>query len=226
MGSFSRDHEEVGTAGRPSPTVAEWDHRYSGDRMWSGNPNGSLVKEVEAMTPGRALDIGAGEGGDAVWLAERGWKVTASDISSRALDRIAALADERGLAVECTVADAAGPAPFEPGAFDLVSAQYVPIPRSPDARGIHNLLDAVAVGGTLVVVSHDPDALRSPRAGHGGSGHGAFRDPDAMVLVDHIAEVVADSPAWTIEVHEKRPRPEGHGSTHVDDVILRARRTR
>ena len=74
--------------------------------MWSGNPNGTLVNEIDGLAAGRALDVGAGEGGDAVWLAEQGWRVTANDISQRALDRVTAVANDRGLPIECHHADA------------------------------------------------------------------------------------------------------------------------
>src|SRR5258705_2397341 len=63
--------------------AAEWDARYSerDGTMWSGRPNGRLVAEADGLTPGRALDVGCGEGADAIWLARRGWTVTAIDIS-------------------------------------------------------------------------------------------------------------------------------------------------
>ena len=89
MISFSLAHDDIRAAARPSANEADWDHRYGGDQMWSGNPNGTLVNEISGLAPGRALDVGAGEGGDALWLAEQGWRVTASDISQRALDRVA-----------------------------------------------------------------------------------------------------------------------------------------
>lgn len=88
-------------------------------------------------------------GGDAIWLAEQGWRVTASDIALRGLDRIAAAAEQRGQTIECLPADANASAPFEPQAFDPVSAHYASIPRTPNRRGVANLLDAVAPGGTL-----------------------------------------------------------------------------
>ena len=82
MISFSLAHDDIRAAARPSANEADWDHRYGGDQIWSGNPNGTLVNEISGLTPGRALDVGAGEGGDALWLAEQGWNVTASDISA------------------------------------------------------------------------------------------------------------------------------------------------
>lgn len=220
---FDLADEDLGGASRRSAHADDWDGRYRGDRMWSGNPNGTLVREVEGLRPGRALDVGAGEGADAVWLAERGWEVTAVDISRLALDRAEAEARRRGLAITCRVADANGPAPFGTGTHDLVSAQYASIPRSPDGRGVRNLMDAVAPGGTLLVVSHDLEPMRGPI--DTATRSRAF-DPDAYVRVEDIAAVLADAPGWDVEVHETRPRPPGAAtaSHHVDDVVLRARR--
>ena len=214
--------EDAEAAARPSAQATDWDHRYGGERMWSGNPNGSLVNEVTGMSPGRALDVGAGEGGDAIWLAEQGWKVTASDISLRALERVGAEAERRKLPVECHRCDANALEAYEPAAFDLVSAHYASIPRTPEDRAVHNLLNAVAPGGTLLVVSHDLEPMRAPIDTH---RHSQAFDPDAYVRVEDFAAVLAKAPNWEVEVHEKRPRPAGAASTHhVDDIILRARR--
>ena len=220
---FSLAHDDIRAAARPSANEADWDHRYQGDQMWSGNPNGTLVNEVKHLAAGRALDVGAGEGGDALWLAAQGWSVTASDISQRALDRVDAEATRRGLSVDCHHADANALDAFENAAFDLVSAQYASIPRTPDGRGVHNLLNTVAPGGTLLVVSHDLAPMRMPID---TLTHSRPFDPDAYVRVDDVVAALADSPAWEIEVHETRPRPAGAvtAAQHVDDVVLRARR--
>jgi thioredoxin reductase/SAM-dependent methyltransferase len=223
MISFSLADDDIRAAARPAANQADWDHRYRGDQMWSGNPNGTLVDETSGLTPGRALDVGAGEGGDALWLAEQGWSVTASDISQRALARIAAESERRGARLDCHHADANALDAFEAGAFDLVSAQYASIPRTPDDRAVHNLLNAVAPGGTLLVVGHDLEPMRAPIDTLADSR--PF-DPDAYVRVDDFAATLASSPAWDIEVHEKRPRPPGAASAshHIDDIVLRARR--
>ena len=222
MISFSLAEEDIRAAARPSANQADWDHRYGGDQMWSGNPNGTLVHEVDGLIPGRALDVGAGEGGDALWLAEQGWDVTASDISPLALGRLAAEAERRGARVDCRHADANALDPFEQGAFDLVSAQYASIPRTPDDRAVRNLLNAVVPGGTLLVVSHDLEPMRTPVD---TLAHSRPFDPDAYVRVDDFAAALAGSPEWDIEVHEKRPRPAGaaSGAHHVEDIVLRAR---
>ncbi len=223
MISFSLAHDDIRAAARPSANEADWDHRYEGDQMWSGNPNGTLVNEISDLTPGRALDVGAGEGGDALWLAEQGWSVTASDITQRALDRVNAEAERRGLPVECHHADDNALDAFETAAFDLVSAQYASIPRTPDGHGVHNLLNAVAPGGTLLIVSHDLEPMRAPID---TLAHSRPFDPDAYLRIDDFAAALADSPAWDIEHHEKRLRPAGAASAshHVHDVVLRARR--
>ena len=222
MISFSLAHDDIRAATRSSGNEADWDHRYGGDQVWSGNPNGTLVNELSGVAPGRALDVGAGEGGDAIWLAEHDWNVTANDVSRRALDRVAAEAERRGLRIDCHHVDANAVDAFEPAAFDLVSAQYASIPRTPDARAVHNLLNAVAPGGTLLVVSHDLEPMRAPVD---RLAHGRPFDPDAFVRIEDFAAALAGSSQWDIEVHEKRPRPPGAASTHhVDDVVLRARR--
>lgn len=221
---FSLAHDDLRSAARPSANKADWDHRYSGDQLWSGNPNGSLVNEASSLAAGRALDVGAGEGGDAVWLAENGWTVTASDISRRGLDRVQAEAERRGLQVECLESDANAASAFGTGQYDLVSAQYASIPRTPDGRGVRNVLGAVAPGGRLLVVSHDLEPMRRPIDTH---SHSRPFDPDGYVRVDDFAAAIADSPEWEIEVHEKRARPHGAATAghHVDDIVFRARRS-
>ncbi|MDQ6778596.1 MAG: class I SAM-dependent methyltransferase [Actinomycetota bacterium] len=179
--------------------------------------------EASDLAPGSALDVGAGEGGDAIWLAGQGWTVTANDISRPALDRIAAAAAQRDLAVNCLHADANARGAFPAATFDLVSAQYASIPRTPDHRALHSMLDAVAPGGTLILVSHDPEPMHQPLDIEHESR--PF-DADAYVRVDDFAEVLTESGNWDIEVHEKRPRPPGAASAshHIDDIVLRARR--
>jgi len=190
-----------------------WDNRYQefDEKMWSGEPNGALVAEATALAPGRALDLGCGEGGDALWLAGRGWQVTATDISQVALDRSARLAGAD--AVTWIRTDVAVTPPAA-GAYDLVSAQYFPILRQPDHATMRGVLAAVAPGGTLLFVSHD-------LTGH--EGHMDF-DPSTLYEPAEVATLLDDR--WTIDVNEIRPRPHTpNGNPHVKDIVLRARRT-
>ncbi len=202
------------------PTVrAEWDTRYSeGERLWSGRPNGALVVEVADLPPGRVLDVGCGEGADAVWLAGRGWRVTALEVSGVALARAAGHARDAGVAIDWVHAGLAEAA-LPPGSFDLVSAQYPALQRTPDAAAERALLAAVAPGGLLLLVHH---AGMDTQPVH----EGGF-DPADYVWPAMIAALLDDD--WQVEVDEQRPRivPEGGaGAHHVDDVVLRARRLR
>ncbi len=223
MISFDLAREDTaGYQGRPA-NEEDWDRRYGDGQVWSGNPNGTLVREVAELRPGGALDVGAGEGADAIWLAERGWTVTASDVSGRALQHLSAEADRRALRIELLHVDANAADPYPPEGYDLVTAMYASIPRTADRRGVDNLISAVAPGGTLLVVSHDLEPMRAPID---TTTQSRAYDPDAYVRVEDVAAVLAEHPAWTIEVHERRPRPKGSATDahHVDDVVLRAHR--
>lgn len=203
----------------PDPSALEdfWDRRYAGmDKLWSGQPNAALLAEVRGLKPGRVLDVGCGEGADALWLAEQGWNVTALDVSRVALDRAARQAERRGVTVtwlHSGLVEAELPA----ASFDVVSAQYPALPRTADNAAAHALLRAVAPGGMLLVVHHPAPTAAEARA------HGV--DLDAYLSLPDIAGLL-DSTGWRIEAHETRPRhvAEGAGAHHTEDVVLRARR--
>ncbi len=196
-----------------------WDNRYRRrDQLFSGLPNGVLVSEVTDLPPGRALDVGCGEGADALWLTEHGWQVTAIDISPVALERAAART--AGITpVTWTRADLTTTAP-PADAFDLVSAQYFPLPHQPEHTALRGLLAAVAPGGTLLVASHNLADL-PPDNDHG-------LDPGQYYHPEDIARLLTDD--WTILVNETRPRaapaPEGTHHTHDTVTVLRAQRLR
>lgn len=220
-----------------------WDERYGGrEQLFSGNPNGVLVTEVADLAPGQALDVGCGEGGDALWLARRGWRVTAVDISRVALARATAAADAELAPAPVAGAELAEPValdrataaawvvapriawvradltvvPPPAGSFDLVSVQYFPLPRQPDHAALRRLLAAVAPGGTLLVGGHDLADL--PPA------HDTEFDPAGFYQPAEIAGLLGEG--WTVLVNETRPRtaPAPEGTNHVHDTVLRARR--
>lgn len=198
---------------------AEWDNRYADrQQLWSGEPNGALVAEVAGLTPGRVLDVGCGEGADAVWLASRGWDVTALEVSGVALERAAGHARDSGLAVRWVHA-ALTEAGLPPGSFDLVSAQYPALLRTPDAAAERALLAAVAPGGVLLLVHHA--GMDTQHA------HDSEFDPADYVWPSMVAALLDED--WVTEVHEQRPRvaPDGGaGAHHADDLVLRVRRLR
>ena len=202
--------------------VAEfWDDLYgSRDRLFSGNPNGVLVTEAGDLTPGQALDVGCGEGGDALWLARRGWRVTAVDISRTAVERAATAGRDVEGRVAWMRADlTVMPVPVH--SFDLVTVQYFPLSRRPDHRALRRLLSAVAPGGTLLFVGHD---LADLDAHQGGGDH---PDPSDFYQPAEVARLLnEDRETWTVLVDETRPRtvPAPAGTQHTHDTVLRARR--
>lgn len=224
MVSADLAQEDLASAARPAAHAADWDGRYSEGPRWSGNPNGSLVAEASTLPLGTALDIGAGEGGDALWLAEQGWQVTASDISQRALDRVRTEAEHRSLTVDILQADANAAAPFAGARYDLVTAAYASIPRTPDARGVANFLDAVAPGGHLLIINHDVGDIRMATS----HAHPQFTRPfdhEAFITTDDFVTVLNSSPGWVIDCNERRERPAAAASSHhVHDIVLRAHR--
>lgn len=198
---------------------AEWDERYSGmEQVWSGRPNFALVTEVTDLEPGTALDVGCGEGADAVWLARQGWAVTALDVSTVAIERAALHAQEAAVAVQWVHAGLVA-APISPRGFDLVSAQYPALLRTPGADAERSLLAAVAPGGTLLVVHHADSGINHAE-------HHGF-DPADYVHPADVAAVLDDD--WQVEVDERRLRETpagGAGAHHTHDLVLRVRRLR
>jgi SAM-dependent methyltransferase len=198
--------------------AAEWNARY-GDRdgaMWSGRPNGRLVAEVTGVNPGRALDVGCGEGADAIWLAGRKWTVTAIDISDVAVSRAREAAERTGATVEWVVADVLE-RPFPVGSFDLVSLQYPALPKAAGEAALRTLLDTVSPGGMLLAVYHDLDDEHREHMKSRGA------DPADYVAADDLDRLLADE--FIVELHavESRIDPPP-GTPHIADIVLRARR--
>jgi thioredoxin reductase/predicted O-methyltransferase YrrM len=195
-----------------------WEDRYSGDRVWSGRVNPQLAAEAADLAPGRALDIGSGEGGDAIWLAGQGWEVTAVDFADAALARTAEHADQAG------VGDRVGTRrvdvrTFEPSGetWDLVSSQFMHLPDGGMPDLVRRLAPAVAPGGTLLVVGHHPDDLATGMR----HGHHSF-----LFTAESLLPGLPDG--FEVEVCEARTRTQAHPSTGeeitVRDAVLRARR--
>jgi len=220
--SESEQQHQHDEHGHPVYDRAYWEDRYGRPgRAWSGRPNAALVAETAHLPPGRALDVGSGEGGDALWLAARGWQVTGVDISRNALDKAAASAREReDVDPERLTWQQADLTVWSPprASVDLVTAHFMHLPLVDRERLFPALAEGVAPGGTLLVVGHDADALPTGAGRHG--------DPGMLFTVD---EVVGRLPpeAWRVEVAEVRPRtmttPDG-AKVDVADVIVRATR--
>jgi 2-polyprenyl-3-methyl-5-hydroxy-6-metoxy-1,4-benzoquinol methylase len=207
---------EHGAAHQPH-SAEDWDERYSGEQIWSGNPNEALVAEVAELSTGRALDVGCGEGADSVWLARQGWQVTALDISAKAVQRTEALAADAGVQVEGVAADLLD-ASLADASYDLVSAMYPALLRTPTAEVERRLLDLVAPGGTLLVVHHaDIDREHARDNGY---------DPDDYVGPDDVRAVAVARGGWDVVVDERRERGNvlGAGAHHHHDLVVRLAR--
>lgn len=194
----------------PATESAEWDEFYTErSAIWSGEPNAQLVAEVSDLSPGTALDVGCGEGADAVWLAQRGWSVTAVDISEVALERARGHADSAGAFITLQRADLVS-APPAPDTYDLVSAQFFQLPEPPRGATITGLGRAVTPGGHLLVVGHDP-------SGRTGSDH-----PERLFGTKEIAELFSpgDWEVVTADVRDRRAMHHGEMTDLRDGVVL------
>lgn len=217
----------------PRQGAAEvWDERYSTKpKLWSGKPNPQLLREAGGLRPGKALDLGCGEGADAIWLAQQGWTVTAVDVSAVALER-AATHEKAALERESVHAQGAGEIPsrihweqcdleaWRPeGTYDLVSSQFLHSPQMAWQGPLRTAAAAVKPGGTLLIVGHHPDRL-PPWGNH--TKPEMFYNPAQLVQ-----ELGLDSPEWQLEVSTTRERvvagPDGQEAV-IGDTVLRATR--
>ena len=220
-GHSHREHNHGGGPGAVADQ-SSWEERYrSSEALWSGAPNPQLVTETIGLVAGAALDVGCGEGADAIWLAEHGWQVTAVDFSSVALERGAARTIGAGVEVVRRItwlhADLTEWAPAAKS-FDLVSAQFLHLPRDQWEPIQRRIAEAVAPGGILLVVGHHPSDLQTTVA-----------RPSAAELLLTAADIAAGlvSEDWVVLVNEDRPRhaldPDGRAAT-VHDAVLKAQR--
>jgi len=195
-----------------------WEERYgSSDRVWSGKPNPQLVTEVQKLTPGTALDVGCGEGGDSIWLAELGWQVTGLDFSQAGLDRAAAAADAAGIADRTTWLQGDVRTWQPPATYDLISSQFMHLLDGGMPGLVARLADALNPGGTLLVVGHHPDDL------HTGLRHAT--KPGVMFTPDDLAPALDDDRFdVTAEVRERQQVKDGESITVRDSVIIARRR--
>ena len=192
----------------------EWNRKYSGSEfLWGVEPNRFLVAEVESLTPGRALDLACGEGRNAVWLAERGWRVTAVDYSKVALAKAERLARTRGVDVEWVAADVLDYRPS--GEFELVAVLYLQVPAAERRIVLERASDALAPGGVLLVVGHD---LTNLTEGHGG--------PTSAAVLFTPDDVVGELPGLRVERAERVRRrvTVDDGEAEAIDALVRARK--
>ncbi len=201
-----------------SSSEHDWEEQYrSTPTMWSGLPNQPLVEGVGDLPPGTALDVGCGEGADAIWLAQRGWRVTGVDLAPTALERAAGHAAAAGVEVDWRQADVTDWAPEEK-AYDLVTSHFVHLGGEVVRRVFARLAAAVAPGGTLLLVGHDVSDL--------AAGANRPHSPELFFGADELAGSL-DPEEWEVVVAEARPReakPHEGDVTTVHDAVVVARR--
>jgi SAM-dependent methyltransferase len=193
-----------------------WDERYrEGQLVWSAGPNQFVEAELAGLPPGTALDLAAGEGRNAIWLARHGWRVTAVDFSQAGLDKGRILGE--GLDVAWVCADATTWT-VEPS-YDVALVAYLQLVEPERRAAVRNAYDALRPGGTFLLVGHDSTNLTE--------GTGGPQDPAVLMTAE---DVLTDLGGETFEVvragrvERAVTQPDGSTATAYDTLIRLVRR--
>ena len=216
----------------PDPSPAQfWEARYAdAGQLWSGKTNQALINVATDLVPSSALELGCGEGGDALWLAGHGWKVTGVDISPTAVRRATDAARDAGLSVDQVRFIAADLSTWQPnGDYDLITASFLQSPVDfPRTEVLRRAAGHVTPGGHLLVIAH---AAFPPWAkGHDRHGGNPGR-PDFRFLSpkEEIDALDLDPGEWDTRIAETRDRevtaPDGTPAQLTDSVVLLQRVT-
>ena len=205
----------------PDDKRERWNKRYGETELvWSAGPNQRFADEVADLTPGTAVDLGAGEGRNAIWLAEQGWQVTAVDFSDVGMDKARRIAEKRGVTVNCVTADVTEVA-LPPAGFDLVALLYLHTTREERAQWLPMAVSLVSPGGTLIYIGHDRSNIEH--------GVGGPQVPEVLPVAAEITPLLAGFEVGFAGVIERQVAGEpghqapGAGGTALD-CLVRARR--
>lgn len=191
-----------------------WDKRYAETELvWSAGPNRFLAEEVTGLPPGRALDLGAGEGRNAIWLAEQGWSVSAADFSEVAIRKAQTIAEAKGISAIWLVQDLLSYRP-QPQGFDLVILLYIHLPPEEWSQVLASAAAAVCPGGTLLVIGHDSANI--------ADGVGGPQDPSVLYSAQ---DVLSSIPGFEVVRAGQVVRPvmTDEGERNAIDVLVRAK---
>lgn len=198
--------------------ASEWDARYAASELvWSAGPNQFVAAECVDLPPGRALDLAAGEGRNAIWLARRGWSATAVDFSRVALGKGRSVAGDTAVHWVCADATAWSSAPV----FDLVVLAYLQLPGAERRAAIRAGFASLAPGGTLLVVAHDSTNL--------ADGTGGPQDPTVLYTAEDVLDDLAGLAFEVVRAERVGRRVEdghrGDAARTAYDCLVRVRRT-
>jgi SAM-dependent methyltransferase len=181
--------------------------------LWTAEPNRFVVRELAGLEPGRALDLAAGEGRNAIWLAEKGWEVTGVDFSAVGLAKARRIAESRGVTVDWVAADVLDYTPA--GKFELVLIAYLQLPMRELATVLRHACAALAPGGTLLMIGHDLDNLTH--------GVGGPQDPGVLYTASAVAAELGDLEVVSAGQVQRPVVQEGVQRKAID-VLVRAHR--
>ncbi len=192
-----------------------WNQRYAEKELvWTSQPNRFLVSETDGLTPGSVLDLACGEGRNAIWLAEQGWRATGVDFADVGIAKAREFAASRGVECKWLVADLTT---YEPsaGEFDLVILFYLHLPQHELGPVVARAARAVAAGGTFLLVAHDSRNLKE--------GHGGPKDASVLYSAEDVVPHLGD---LSVERAEAviRPVETDEGVRNAIDVLVRAKR--
>ncbi len=193
---------------------AQWDDRYSTKELiWTGRANQFVEAHLTDLEPGTAIDLGAGEGRNAVWLASRGWTVTAVDFSQVGLDKAQQLASEHGADIVTVQADATTWQPDDP--VDLVVLSYLQLPADQQRTVLEHAATWLAPGGTLFVIAHDRSNV--------DQGHGGPPSADVCYSVDDTVAALEGLDVTTAEVAERHVETDDGTKVALDTLVIAQR---
>lgn len=196
-----------------------WNERYrTKELIWSAGPNETFAQEIGKVAPGKALDLGCGEGRNAIWLAELGWEVTAIDFSEVAIDKARQIADRRGVNVNW-IRDDVSTWQCQPGGFDLVAVLFLHTRTGERNNWLTRATEAVGPGGIFIYIGHDPSNI--------AKGTGGPQDPDVLPgiedITSHLTGFVIERTAIIERLVEHDPGHHGAAEGHIAlDALVRA----
>jgi SAM-dependent methyltransferase len=193
---------------------AQWDERYStSELIWTGRANQFVETHLADLEPGTAVDLGAGEGRNAVWLASRGWEVTAVDFSPVGLDKAERLAAEHGVEIATACADATTWQPDQP--VDLVVLSYLQLPSAQQQMVLEHAAGWLALGGTLFVIAHDRSNIEH--------GYGGPPSPEVCYTVDDTVAALSTLEVTTADVVERHVDTPDGTKVALDTLVIARR---